>query len=123
MLAVFPLTLHQLANESISHNVKLFFDSLMLMFKGTLFFFHTVMSKSKINKDTRLNDFHSFFPLVFDSSVKKISTLHSNFSCEMCHVSPPSKTETHSIQFAPFTWSVMTLYLKCVALCRFIFVF
>lgn len=95
----------------------------MLMFKGTLFFFHTVMSKSKINKDTRLNDFHSFFPFVFDSSVKKISTLHSNFSCEMCHVSPPSKTETHSIQFAPFTWSFMTLYLKCVALCRFIFVF
>lgn len=40
-------------------------------------------------------------------------TLHLNFSCEMCHVSPPSQNlkQTNSIQFAPSTWSFMTLYL------------
>ncbi len=84
---------------------------------------------TKTRHGTRCKDFHlnSVFLCVFCSSVKKYSALLSDFSGVMCHVSPPSQTETNSTQFAPFTWSFLTInvlhfadlfcflkwYLKC----------
>lgn len=69
---------------------------------------------------TRLKNINfstQFSICVFCSSVKNYSDIFG----EMCHVSPPSHTESNSIQFAPFTWSVMTIFW-CFALCRFIFI-
>lgn len=68
---------------------------------------------TKSRKGTRLNDilFVTVYLCVFCSSLKTYSALQLNISCELCHVSPPSQIDTNSIQFAPFTWSIMTLYL------------